>query len=416
MWTSLFWTVLCVLGASLALIGITIKNFKLRRSLESTEAENAHLKNQLAVYEGQEIARTALKDQVEHHIKGLCAESLEKASTHLIKQSETFFRTFSDTTHNQLFGHTETVKHLMNPLEKALNEMRVHVNGLEQARAGAYEKLSEKIKNLSEVHAHLYKQTGQLVQALKVPNIRGRWGELQLKRLVEWAGMLPFCDFFDQKVLENADRALRPDLVIRLPQERCIVIDAKSPLPACFIEDTPQDISTVEMKEAVQKMKQHIYTLSRRDYIAFLEKTPDFVLLFLPTESLLIKALEVDPSLFDYGADKSVLLATPMTLIALLKVIAMGWQQENLSQNAQEISSCGKKLFKSLEVMMGKMRDVGKNVSGSVKAYNALLTSFDDDVLPQAEILGDLTGAPSLPDKVKKISKLPKESSVCLTR
>ena len=401
-----------ILGAVLSLgfaVHQWLKSRALRRACDRLEAENTELKQQLARHEGHALAQEHLKTQMDHHIKGLCAESLEKASSHLLKQSEAFFRTFSDTAQHQLSGHTEMVKHLTSPLEKGLKEMYAHINALEQSRTGAYEKLSEKLKGLSEAHAHFYKQTGQLVQALKVPNIRGRWGELQLRRLVEWSGMLPFCDFFEQKMVEGDGRILKPDLIIRLPQERCIVVDAKSPLPACFIDDTPEDISPSAMNEAVQKMKQHIYTLSRRDYVASLERSPDFVLLFLPTEALLIKALEVDPTLFDYGADKSVLLATPMTLIALLKVIALGWHQERLSKNAEDIGACGKKLFKSLCEMLVKVRDVGKHMTGSVKAYNGLVQAFDDAVLPEAETLGQLAGAPSTLGSVKKIAKQPKQ-------
>ncbi|TGW14946.1 DNA recombination protein RmuC [bacterium NHP-B] len=382
---------------------------KATQKARSLAREVTSLHTQILVYEEQKKAHLNVKELVDHHIKHVCSQSLENASQHLMKQSESFFRTFSQSTDGKLTGHAQNLQHMIQPLEKSLEAIRHQVQTLEKARVGAYEGLHEKIHNLSEVHAHLHHQTTQLAQALKTPNIRGKWGEMQLRRLVEWAGMLPFCDFFDQKSFHVDDKTLRPDLVIRMPEARCVVVDAKAPLAACLPEASDTGLSADSMRDHVQKIKHHIYTLSRRDYTTYIQKTPDFILLFLPTESLLIKALEADASLLDYSAEKSVLLATPMTLIALLKVIAMGWQQEVLSENAQEISDCGKRLSQMLEKTLAKLHDVGKSLGSSVKGYNAFLASLEDDVMPEAQALSTLTTSKPAKTHMRTIKSLPKE-------
>jgi DNA recombination protein RmuC len=200
---------------------------------------------------------------------------------------------------------------MLAPFEKALKAMHENIHTMEKTRAGAYEGLLEQVKGLAQLQGNLQTQTGQLLQALRTPNVRGQWGEIQLRRLVEWSGMLPFCDFLDQKRIEAAERVVRPDLIINLPLGRTVVVDAKAPLQE-VLEQEEQKGSTVVRTAVAKHLKLHIQALSKRNYARYVAQTPDFVLLFLPTEGLLIKALEADATLLDYCTDKGVLLATPM--------------------------------------------------------------------------------------------------------
>lgn len=346
-----------------------------------------------------------LQAMMNHHIKGLCAETLEKTSADLMKRSEGFLARISESTEGKLSGHAQTMTESLKPLRESLSSMNAQIVTLEKQRVGAYEGLSTQLKGMADVHQALHKQTGELVQALKTPHARGRWGEIQLRRLVEWAGMLPFCDFLEQATLEGQTGPLRPDLVIRLPQDRFVIVDAKVPLATCFHGEKEGDEN---LKEGVKKIKHHIHQLAARGYTEISEKTPDFILLFLPTEGLLIKALEVDPSLFDYSAEKAVLLVTPMTMIALLKVIALGWQQEKISENAQEIATLGKELSRAFASVWADMQTLGKAMRGSIKAYNSAYEGLAQNVLPKAKELGQLNGEKSEQLKVQaRIKKMP---------
>ncbi|MGB1230471.1 MAG: DNA recombination protein RmuC, partial [Holosporaceae bacterium] len=246
--------------------------------------------------------------------------------------------------------------------------------------------------------------TPELLQALQTPNIRGRWGEIQLRRLVEWSGMLPFCDFLDQASFTHEERLLKPDLIIKLPFERHIIVDAKTPLTSYLRQAGTEAMTKASVQESVAHIKKHIQSLYRRDYTRYLQQTPDFILLFLPTEALLIKALEEDPTLLDYSLEKAVLLTTPMTFIALLKMIALGWHQQSLSDNAQKISVLGKELSAAFEKLTTHIQHIGRHLQQSTKAYNAFVDEVEETVLPNAQELSLLsTSAPATHKALKKI-------------
>ncbi len=374
-----------------------------------------HLYRQNALLLGENEALKAQKLSAEHlekiaqqHLKAACTESITKASEHLFKQSQTFLETHGHATDHKLKHHNDVMTEMLKPFKDALSHMHEKMNHLEKARAGAYEGLTAQIKSLSGVQNNLYKQTGQLLQALQTPNVRGRWGEFQLRRLVEWSGMLPFCDFLDQSTFEGEKGLLKPDMIIKMPLGRHIVVDAKTPLSSYLQthENNTADGGPPKplIKESAHHLKKHINDLSRRDYLRYVEKTPDFVLLFLPTEALLIKALEEDPSLLDYSMQKAVLLTTPMTFIALLKMIALGWHQEALGDNAQKISALGKTMSDAFGKFTAYVQGMGRNLKNTTKAYNDLLCNVEETLMPCADELGKLTT--TAPSPTKKLSKI----------
>jgi len=397
-----------LLFMSLVACGYLIRNyFLLKKQHTALQAENIRLEERLnAAHDHHHI--------FEQHIKALCSESLEKASSQILKQSEAFLKTYHQATDGKLSQHTTSIGHLIQPIEQALNQMNTKIHTFEKDRASAYEGLSEKIKSLTTVQNNIHQQTGRLIHALQTPNVRGHWGEIQLKRLVEWAGMLPFCDFLDQEKLSTEERSARPDLIIRLPLDRHIVVDAKAPLEKTQseTEDPSQKAHEKNTFPHASKntspmlaLKRHIYELSKRDYQKYMEKSPDFVILFLPTERLLINALEADASLLDYSAEKSVLLATPMTLIAMLKMIALGWHHESLNENTQIISRLSKELTASMTHMLTHVKDMGRALQSSAKTYNGLVETIGDHIIPHAQEIANLSPNPTTLNKgLKKLN------------
>lgn len=350
--------------------------------------ENNTLKERLESYDH-------LKSTLQDNIRLMCQESLETASAKLLKQSQEAL-TGADKMNQQRLEHQKASLGLMlTPLEKALEQMHSHIRTLEQKRAGAYESLSQQVGSLQKLQHTFQQQTGQLLSALRTPNVRGQWGELQLKRLVEWCGMLPFCDFREQETVPTDTGHIRPDLIIRLPLGRSIVVDAKAPLHGL---DSAESENAKTLKESVKHLRTHIQTLNKRGYSRYIKNSPGFVLLFLPTENLLIRALNADPTLMDYCMEKSILLATPMTLIALLKTIALGWHQESLNVNAQKIGRLSKELAAHVQAFLQHFQKMGQSLEKSVKCYNESIDIAQNHLIAKGEEINQLAHSGDSPN------------------
>ncbi|HEX3227549.1 MAG TPA: DNA recombination protein RmuC, partial [Pyrinomonadaceae bacterium] len=232
----------------------------------------------------------------------------------------------------------------------------------------------------------LQAETGNLVKALRTPHIRGRWGEIQLRRVVELAGMVQYCDFNEQSTITNEDGRIRPDLIVRLPGNRTIVVDAKVPFEAFYESVTTSDevIRIERLKEHARLVRTHIGHLSRKSYWEAVQPTPEFVLLFLPGENFYSAALEQDPKLIEDGINQKVIIATPTTLIALLKAISYGWQQEQRAANADEVGKLGKELYDRLRTFLTHLSDIGKNLDRALESYNRGVGSLEARVLVTA--------------------------------
>lgn len=302
----------------------------------------------------------------------------------------------------------------LRPLRESMKELDEHQRELEKRREGAYSALSSQIEGLITSEKELRTETVRLVQALRSPQTRGSWGEVHLRRVVELAGLLNQCDFYEQKSFEAEGKTLRPDLVIRLPGQKQIAIDAKTPL-AAYLDATDagdEILRKKKLQEHAMALRKHMKDLSAKEYWKQLDPAPEYVILFLPAEAFFSAALQADPTLIEVGADQNIIVATPTTLIAILRAVAHGWKQEHLSKSAREIAKLGQELYERVGTVCDHWNKVGKSLSQAVESYNQSIASLESRVLVTARKLkesGSLTQ--ELPNMLP-VDKTPREMTL----
>ena len=359
--------------------------------------------------------KLALLEEAKAHLqdsfKALSSEALSKNNESFLDLAKTTLEKYQEGAKGDLEKRQEAINKTVEPVGEALKVFNERVAKIEQRRTETDASLQQQLKQLAESQVQLSRTTGSLVQALRAPQVRGQWGEMQLRRTVEMAGMINYCDFEEQASVETDEgQRQRPDMLIRLPNERVVVVDSKVPLAAYLdaLQSEDPDHQKERMVAHARHIREHIKGLSAKSYWTQFDNAPEFVVLFIPNETIFSAALEQDPQLIELGVLNKVILATPTTLIALLKAIAYGWQQEAVAREAKEIAALGKELYERIGVVAGHFAKVGKSLGQSVDHYNKAVNSVESRLLVTAKKFEalDSASADALPE-VKGIEKLP---------
>ena len=397
-----------LLGAGVVYFLISTRHGKTKQKLAGVEAKyEAELKAADDKLKLLEEARDSLKDS----FKALSADALSKNNESFIKLAEENLKKHQQSAKDDLEKRQQAITKTVEPVSQTLKAFSDRVNKIEERRIESEGGIKKELQKLSEMHLRLDQSTSSLVQALRAPQVRGQWGEMHLRRTVEMAGMINYCDFEEQSSVETEEgQRQRPDMLIRLPNERRVVVDSKVPIAAYLdaLETDSTEVQSERMQAHARHLRTHIKDLSTKAYWSQFENAPEFVVLFVPNEAIFSAALEEDPSLIELGVENKVILATPTTLIALLKAVAYGWQQEAITREAKEIASLGKEIYDRLSVVIGHFVKLGKSIDQSVGNYNKAMNSVDSRLMVTARKFESLESASSeqLPD-INQIEKRP---------
>lgn len=356
-------------------------------------------------------AETSMKDA----FQALSMDALDKSRAAFLDQAHATFGQFRESALKEFAAKETTFAQLVSPIRESLTRFETHVHDLEQKRTEAYSGLSEQFASFKEGQALLRGETEKLVTALRAPSVRGRWGEFQLRRVVEMAGMVQHCDFVEQSTIQGEDGRLRPDLIVHLPGGKTVVVDAKVPLTAYLdAKDARDENSRRELIQLhARHLRKHVGELSDKSYSEQLTSSPDFVVMYVPIESAFADAVQADPSLLDDAVEGNVIPAGPMTLLSLLKGAAYGWRQERIAQSAEQISELGKELYNRISVMANHMGAVGDALGKATLAYNKAIGSMESRVLVQARRFKDLGAAvgEDIPE-IETVSHVPRQLAI----
>jgi len=402
------------LAAGLLLGGLImwlISRSRQRRLRESVEIVSNRIKDQDALQAERELAFEAATSRLATAFSDLSNKSLKSNSENFLRLAEQNLGAQHERAKRELGDRERAVENLVKPIKDALQQSQAQIAALEKSRSEAYGGIKSQLEAMQNSQQSLTRETQNLVKALRRPEVRGRWGEMTLRRLVELAGMVEHCDFQEQVHTSNDDKIIRPDMIVRMPDNRELVVDVKTPLDAYLeaIEATDDAQRKLGLKRHARNVRDHIRKLAGKSYWEQFSKSPEFVILFIPGDQFLSAALGEDPDLIEYALSEQIILATPTSFVALLKAVAYGWRQLALADNAEEIRRLAVDLYGRLSTFVGHMNKVGKQLASSVENYNRAVGSLEHKVLPGARKFVELGIHPKKEiEQVEPLESLPR--------
>lgn len=391
---------LALFGAGLfalgALLGAWLVHVRKRRALDALQAEVQRLHLQLELEKERHAEKLesieAVSLQLQQTFSSLSQQALQSNNENFLRLAKEKLSQYQIQAEASLEKKEKAIETLLQPINQALKQTESQIRAIEKERKESFGSLTQHLRQINESQSELRTETQNLVQALRRPEVRGQWGELTLRRIAELAGMVSYCDFYEQQSGDEDERRMRPDMVVRMPDQRELIVDAKTPLDAYLSAVQAKDSKEREelLHRHARNVRERMRELASKAYWNQFSHSPDFVVLFIPGEQFLAAALELDPQLLEDALANKVILATPTSIIALLRAVAFGWRQQSVAKNAEEIRRLGEELYKRLATFVEHLQKLGKNLDASVEQFNKATGSLDRQVLPGARKFDEL--------------------------